>query len=326
MSPTKNRNLIYGVAGGLAVVVIGGYFYAASKGVEEFEDFLYDKDLTDAIRYQDASYSPLSDSITLEDVDLNIVLMEFGGQQQKITGRLEEFRLEGARDENRRHIRFSGYGLVTDPSPTQVQENVLYQMLAEPLRQARMLGVTETRLDGAVGYAYERDDEKLTLTAELDVEGVGHELIELRLQRTRKLLDTDPSQYMMAVMFSPQSLMQEFGRIELVGVQASLEDYGAFERMARLAALGAFNYARALSEEDVPFEAVEAGMHVRANPKVDAQLAAANLDESSIEALMGFVRSGGDLEIEIETERPVRLAELVKNDKLHRNISIEIDD
>lgn len=326
MSALKNRNLIYGVAGGLALVLAGGYFYASARGVEAFEDFLYDKDLTDAIRYQDASYSPLSDSITLEDVDLNIVVMEFGGQQQRITGRLDRVKIGGARDENSKHISFSGYELVTDPGPTQIQENVLYQMLAEPLRQARMLGVTETRLDGAVGYAYERDDEKLTLSAELDAENVGHKLIELRLQRTRKLLDTDPSQYMTAVMFSPQSLMQDFGRIELVGARASLEDYGAFERMARLAALGSFDYARALNEEEVPFEAVEAGMHVGANPKMDAQLAAGDLNQSSIEALMGFARKGGNLEIEIETERPVRLAELVKNDKLHRDISIEIDD
>ena len=325
MSALNNKNVIYGVAGGLLIVLAGGYFYASSRGVEEFEDFLYDNDLTDAIRYDDASYSPLSDSISLEDVELNIVLMKFGGEQQKITGRLDRLTLEGAQDENRRLLSFSGYQLVTEPTPDQIRDNALYQMLAEPLRQARMLGVTETRLAGTVGYAYERDDEKLTLTAALDADGLGRQHAELRLQRARKLFEIEPSEFILAAMLSPQSLMQDLGRIELLGADAELEDYGAFRRRARLSALESYNYATALNE-DIDFDAVEAAMHVNSNPKMDQQAAAEDLDEDSIEALRGFAEKGGDLNIEIETERPVRFADLVKDDRLHRDISIVIDD
>lgn len=326
MSALKNKNLIYGVAGGLGIVLVGGYFYASAKGVEAFEDFLYDKDLTDAIRYDDASYSPLSDSIVLKEVDLNIVVMEFDGQQQRITGQLDKVKIAGARDENRKHISFSGYELVTDPGPTQIQENMLYQMLAEPLKLARTLGVKETRLDGEVGYTYERDDEKLTLTVELDAENLARNEIELRLQRTRPLLEIDPDKQIQAAIFAPQQLLAEFGRIELVGVRAGLEDYGAFERMARLSALGSYNYATALNEKEMPFEAMKAAMHVRGNPKMKQQVAAGDLDEGSIKTLQDFIEKGGNLDIEVETKRPVRLAELIKNDKLHRDISIEIDD
>ena len=326
MSALNNRNLIYGGAAGLAIVLAGGYFSASAKGVEAFEDFLYDKDLTDAIRYDDASYSPLSDSIALKGVDLNIVVMEFGDQQQRITGRLDRVKIAGARDENRKLISFSGYELVTDPDPTRIQENMLYQMLAEPLKLARTLGIKETRLDGAVGYAYERDDEKLTLTVELDAENLARNAIELRLQRTRPLFEIDPEKQIQAAIFAPQQLLAEFGRIELVGARAGLEDYGAFERMARLSALGSYNYATALNEEEVPFEAMKAGMHVGVNPQMKQQVTEGDLDEDSIKALQGFIEKGGNLEIEVETKRPVRLADLIKNDKLHRDISIEIDD
>ena len=50
------------------------------------------------------------------------------------------------------------------------------------------------------------------------------------------------------------------------------------------------------------------------------------LDEDSIEAVSSFRASGGDLNVSVKTRRPVRFADLVKNDKLHRDISVEIDD
>jgi hypothetical protein len=35
---------------------------------------------------------------------------------------------------------------------------------------------------------------------------------------------------------------------------------------------------------------------------------------------------GGDLSVSVEARRPVRFADLVKNDKLHRDIKVSIDD
>jgi hypothetical protein len=321
MSQTSKKPLVLGIAGGIVVVLIAGYMYASSAGVEKFEDFLYDKDLTEALRYQDASYSPLSDTITLENVDLGIVVMEMGPQKQQVTGRFDSLSIEGASDDNKRRIAFSGYELVTRPSAGERQANALYQVLDEPLKIINRTGIEQTRLDGSVSYDWDRDDEELVLGVSLDAENIASYSINLRLSHARKLVDIDPSTFIMAVLMNPAAQMAEFGKVEFVSLDASVEDYGFMKRLAYLDAVSRFDYGSALND-DAPFEAVAANL----NSESDRMQMAKFLDEDSIEALSSFRAGGGDLEVSVETKRPVRLADLVKDDKLHRDISVEIDD
>jgi len=320
MSNNK-KPLMLGVAGGVAVILVAGYLYAASKGVEEFEDFLYDNDLSDAIRYQDVSYSPLSDTITMQDVDLQVVVLEFGGQQQKMTGQLESLSIEGARNENKRRVSFSGYELVTNPSASERNENVVYQFLDEPLKFASRLGVRETRLDGSVAYAYDRDDESLALGFSLDAENIASYAMDVTLDRARKVLDTELSEFIVAAVMNPKRQADEFGRVELVSLNANLEDYGFVERLMYMEAISGFNYANVLNN-DMSLDAVEA---VSQNAEAKREIAEF-LDDDSIEVLSAFAAEGGDLKVSVNTKRPVPLAELIKNDKLHRDIKIEVED
>lgn len=321
MSQTNKKPIVLGIAGGLAVVLVAGYIFASGKGVEEFEDFLYDNDMTDALRYDDASYSPLSDTITLDDVELEVVVMEMGQQKEKVTGRFDSLSIEGASEDNKRRIAFSGYELVTRPSDSDRKENMLYQVLDVPLKLINRLGIEETRLDGSVAYEWNRDDENLVLGVSLDAENIASYTIDLALSRARKLVDIDPSTFIMTALMNPKGQVEEFGTVEFVSLNASVEDYGFMKRLAYLDAISRFDYGSALNN-DAAFEATTA---IEYN-ETDKQQMAQFLDEDSIEAVSAFRANGGDLNVSVETKRPVRFADLVKGDKLHRDITVEIDD
>jgi len=320
MSLASNKPIVLGVAAGVVVVVIAGYLYAAGKGVEEFEDFLYDNDISDAIRYRDVSYSPLSDTVTMQDVDLDIVVVDAGRQQKKLTGNLESLSLEGASDDDKRRIAFSGYELVTDPGDAERRENIIYDVLAEPLKTIRRMAIEETRLDGSIAYDYDKDDEHLMLALALDAGNIASYSMDVTFERARKLVDTKLSDFMLAALFDPKRQLQEFGRVEFVSLNANLEDYGFIERMMYLDTISGFSYANAVNN-DTDFDAVKA---TRQGENAGRDMAEF-LDEDSIEALTAFQTQGGDLEVSIATERPVRLSDLVKNDKLHRDIKVRID-
>ena len=85
MSSINKNSLIYGIAVAVLVILFSSYFYIGGKGVKTFEDFLYDNDLSDAIQYHDVDYSPLSDTITLDNIDLEINLFEIGKNKLKMT-------------------------------------------------------------------------------------------------------------------------------------------------------------------------------------------------------------------------------------------------
>ncbi len=321
MSQTSKKPLVLGIAGGIVALLIAGYMFASSAGVDKFEDFLYDKDLTGALRYRDASYSPLSDTITLEDVELEVVVMEMGPQKEQVTGQLDMLSIEGASDESKRRIDFSGYELVTRPSDSERKANVLYQVLDEPLKFIHRMGIEQTRLDGSVAYDWDKEDENLVLGVSLDAENIASYSINLTLSHARKLVDIDPSTFMMAALMNPKGQMEEFGKVEFVSLNASVEDYGFMKKLAYLDAISRFDYGSVLNN-DVAFEAVAAVQNSESDKKQMAEF----LDEESIEAVSSFRASGGDLKVSVETKRPVRFADLVKDDKLHRDIRIEIDD
>jgi len=320
MSSNK-KPLLFGILGGVAVIAVGGYLFAASKGVEEFEDFLYDNDLSDAIRYDDVSYSPLSDTITMDDVELEVVVLDFGGQQQKLTGRLDSLAIEGASDDSNRRIAFAGYQLVTAPSADERQQNILYQFLDEPLKFANRMGVKETRLDGSVAYDYNKEDERLALGISLDAENIASYSMDVTVDRARKVVDTDLSEVILASVMNPKKQADEYGKVELVSLNANLEDYGFVERVMYMEAISGFNYAKALND-DMTFDAVEA---VGQNEKAKREVAQF-LDEDSVEVLSKFAARGGDLKVSVNTKRPVPFAQLIKNEKLHRDVTIEVED
>jgi hypothetical protein len=321
MSQTNKKPLVLVIAGGLAVVLVAGYIFAAGKGVEEFEDFLYDNDLSDALRYRDVSYSPLSDTITLDEVELEFVVLDLGPKQEKVTGRLGLVSIEGASDDSSRTIAFRGYELVTRPSESDLKENILYQVLDEPLKFINRLGIEGTRLDGSVTYDWDREEENLSLGVSLDAENIASYSVSLVLSRARKLVDIDPSTFLMAALMDPKSQAEEFGNVEFVSLNASVEDYGFMERMAYMDTISRFDYGSALNN-DAPIEAVAVARH----SENDKQQMAEFLDEGSIEAVSSFMTQGGDLSVSVEARRPVRFADLVKNDKLHRDIKVSIDD
>jgi hypothetical protein len=321
MSQTSKKPIVFAIAGGIAALLIAGYMYASSAGVKKFEDFLYDNDLSDSLRYDEASYSPLSDTITLEDVELEVVVMEMGPQKEHVTGRLDSLSIEGASVDNKRRIAFSGYELVTSPSDGERQANVLYQMLDEPLKFINRMGIEQTRLDGSVAYDWDRDDENLELGVSLDAENIASYSINLRLSHARRLVDIDPSTFIMAALMNPKGQLAEFGKVEFVSLNASVKDYGFMERLAYLDAISRFDYGSALNNDT----AIEAVAATQVN-EIDKKQMAEFLDEDSIEAVSSFRASGGDLKVSVETRRPVRFSDLVKNDRLHRDITVDIDD
>ena len=315
-----SKPVIAGVGVGVLVILTAGYLYASSEGVERFEDFLYEHDLRDAIRYDDADYSPLSDTITLTDVELDIVVLDLGGgNSQKVTGRMKSLALEGASDEDKRRISFSGYGLATDPSESELRENVLYQLLAEPLRVVRQMGIDETSLDGSVAYDYDRDDKTLGLSAYLSAEKVASVELSLALDRARKLVESELSSVVAESMMNPMKPLQDFGKIELVSFDAKVRDFGFIENMAYVQGISRFNYSQALNNEE-PIEALKP-VKVDEKTRLDVE---GVIDQESVEAMGAFLSKGGDLDLSISTERPVALASLIRDDKPHRDIRIEI--
>lgn len=320
MSIVNNKQVVSGIAAGVGVILVAGYFYLAGKGVEKFEDVLYDNDLSDAIHYRDVSYSPLTDTISMQDVDLEVVVMEFGGKQEKVTGTLDSLSIGGARDENRHRIAFTGYRLTTSPGITERQENILYQFLEEPLKFISKMGIEETELNGSVAYDYDRDDETLALEIAIDAQNIARYSMDVTFDRARRIVDADFSKLMLAYFVNPKQQAEEFGKVEFVSLNANLEDYGFIQRVMHMEALGGFSYANALNS-DMPFDAIEASRQ-KGNTNLEMN---EYLDEDSIEALSDFSTEGGDLTVSVSTDKPVRLADLMKKDKLHRDIKIEVD-
>lgn len=319
MSIKVDKKVIFaGTAAVVGVLLIGGYFYASGVGVEKFENFLYDNDLSDAIRYQDASYSPLSDTITLEDVDLDLELME--GLGAKLTGNLETLSIAGARDERTLQIHFAGYRMVTDPSPEERQSNVLYVFADEPLKLIRQMGIRETRLGGGVLYDYDRDEDRLELGLALDADHIAGGTVNVVLARARKLAELKPADLEMGTVMNLGRLLQEFGRIEFVSGEAQVEDHGFLKKIAYLDALSRFRYDQALNAREPTVDAI--AFQRVAEPGGEEFDGA--LDGDSQKALRSFHASGGDLDIQVETKRPVRLSDIIKGKKLHRDIEIEV--
>jgi hypothetical protein len=182
------------------------------------------------------------------------------------------------------------------------------------------MAVEETRLDGSVAYDYEKDDERLMLALAIDAENIASYSMDATFDRARKLVDTKLSDFMLAALLDPKRQIQEFGRVEFVSLNAGLEDYGFIERMMYLDTIAGFSYANALNNE-AEFDAVKVSLQGKGAGRDMAEF----LDEDSIEALTAFQTRGGDLDVSIVTDRPVRLSDLVKNDKLHRDITVKID-
>lgn len=308
-----------GVAAVVGALLIGGYFYVSKKGVERFDDFLYDNDLSDAIRYRDASYSPLSDSITLEDVDLDLEVMK--GLGAKLTGNLELLRISGIRKKRALQISFGGYRVVTDPSPEERQNNLFYALADDPLKRLGQLGIQETKLGGGVNYDYDRDEDILRLGIALDAEQVAGYAADVMLARARKLAELKPSDLNASTVMNLGRLLEEFGRIEFVSGEARVEDHGFLKKLAYLEALSGFRYDLALNGKEPTIDAVAFRRVDQSGTKEMDDV----LDDASRKAITSFRASGGDLNIQVETKRPVRLSDIVKGKKLHRDIEIEVD-
>lgn len=319
MNLKDNKLLAMGLSAVAGVLVLGGYFYASHEGVRRFEDFLYDQDLRDAIRYRDISYSPLSDTISLEDVDLDMEVMK--GMGVNLTGNLDTLIFSGGRDDDELEVNFSGYKMVTDPTQQEQRQNIVYAIAAEPLKIVRQMGIKETVLDGGFSYQYDRDDDKLYLGLMLDADNIAGYSTNLELERARKLINFKPSDMTANSVMNPQTLLEEFGRIEFSSLQAEIVDHGFLEKIAYMNALSAFRYDQAINN-DMDIDAVK---YIQAEDISKDKAIWEEMDKDSIEALKDFMATGGDLEVSVSTERPVRLSNLVKNDKLNRDIEISID-
>jgi len=316
-----NKSSLYGVGGGVALLATAGYFYAASMGVEAFEDFLYDNELDDTVRYGEVDYSPVSDAIEMQDVELELVLMDLGrGGKQQVTGRLETLLIEGATDDHARRIAFTGLLLSTEPSKSERKENMLYGLLAEPLQLVRRMGIEEIHLDGSVAYDYDKSEKTLDVGLGLTEQKLGSYEISLSLARAHKLLDIDPDTIVMESMMNPAAQLEKIGRIEFVSFDARVEDYGLIENLVYIDSLSSFDYADALNN-GTPLVASTATVS-REKLKQDM---GEFLDDDSLDALNSFQTEGGNLSVSIRTKRPVPLAKLVDDDKPHRDISFEFD-
>ncbi|WP_275098319.1 hypothetical protein [Sedimenticola hydrogenitrophicus] len=342
MKIMENKRLVLGASGALlGVLLLGGYFYTASYGVEQFEDYLYDNRLQDAIRYRDISYSPLSDTISLRDVDLDLVLFESGGSrkaptslnplamlgavgnpaQKKVSGKLDSLSLKGVSGDDRLELRFSGFEIITNPTPDDRQQNLLYEFGAAPLAVFRQLGIDRTRLAGTVSYHYDQSEDVLTVALEFDAEQIAGSTIELELGRARRLVEVKIEELVSGAMTNPGRLIEEFGRVEFRALEARVTDHGFIQNLAYLDALEKFNYAKALNE----------GWEIDALRVAEQESAAAMqasmadvLDKSGIEALQQFQLAGGSLRLSSEAKRPVRFADLIRDGRPHRDISVKL--
>ena len=320
MSLERNKMLAYGIIGGVIVAVLGGYLYVAGKGAEEFDDYLYENDLSDAIRYRDMGYSPLSDAIDMEDIELELVLFSMGRDEAKISGHLDSLVIEGVSEDDQIRISFTGYELVTDPSESDYRDNFLYTLIDDQLKIINQTGIEETRLDGSVTYAYDADDKSLEVGISLDADGVAAVNAELALNRARKLVDSKIETLIAGAMTNPQKQLDEFGKIELASFEAEIEDHGFLETLAYVQNIGSFDYAHALNGQGSMNALDNKAMAKKLQRELEGVI-----DEDSIGALAEFKAQGGDLSITIDTERPVPFSKIVKNDKLNRDITVEIE-
>ena len=320
MSLPDNKMLTYGIIAGVVVIILGGYLYVAGKGADEFEDYLYENDLSDALRYRDMDYSPMSDAITMEDIELEFVLFNMGRDEAKISGHLNSLVIEGVSDDDQIHISFSGFELVTDPGETDYRDNVLYALTEDQLKVINQMGIEETSLEGSVAYKYDADDKHLEIGISLNAEGIAGLRAELALDRARKLVDSRIESLVAGAMTNPRKLLDEFGKIELASFEAEIEDYGFLERLAYVENISSFSYANALNNQ-ASMNALDDKAMAR---KLERELEGV-IDQDSIAALAEFKAKGGELNMSIETERPVPFAKIVKNDKLNRDIRVEIE-
>ncbi|MGB5259999.1 MAG: hypothetical protein WBO34_05680, partial [Gammaproteobacteria bacterium] len=210
MSLPNNKMLTYGIIAGVVVVILGAYLYVAGKGADEFEDYLYDNDLSDALRYRDMDYSPLSDAIAMKDIELEFVLFNMGRDEAKISGHLDSLVIEGVSDDDEIRISFSGFEMVTDPGESDYRDNFLYTLIKDQLKIINQMGIEETSLEGSVTYAYDADDKHLEIGINLNAEGIAGVNAELALDRARKLVDSKIETLIAGAMSNPRKQLDEF--------------------------------------------------------------------------------------------------------------------
>nr|WP_305906844.1 hypothetical protein [Methylomarinum sp. Ch1-1]MDP4519552.1 hypothetical protein [Methylomarinum sp. Ch1-1] len=281
-----NKMTAIGLAVAAGIFILGGYFYVSQEGVQRFEDFLYDHELDEAIRYRDISYSPLFDAISLENVDLDVEVMK--GVGVNLTGNMDTLVFSGGRDDDGLEISFSNYKLITDPTQKEQQQNIIYALSAEPLKMVRQMGIKETALDGRLSYQYDNDDDRLNLGLMLDAENIAGLSTNLEFERARKLINLKLSDLTANNIMNLQNLMEEFGRVEFSLMEAEIVDHGFLEKMAYMNALSAFRYDRAINH-NMEIDAVK---YVQSDKGDKGKALWEGVDEDSGDVLKSFITMG----------------------------------
>ena len=341
MGISQNRNVVVGGTAALVVIaVIAVYFYVANYGVRKFDDYLYENNLRDSIGYRKASYSPISGTITLKDVDLDVVLFDAekvigrvtGFEQgflrelsgglgliKKLTGNVKTLTIKDSVKKDRLTMKFKGYELYTAPTERDIERNFLYEATYEQLAMLNQMGIDETSLDGEFFYHYDRNKDNLSVGLGIDGESVAAFSMNLNLSRARRLVDSPISELLLSAITDPESLDDQLGRVEFVSMDAAIRDHGFLAKMAYLDAVSDFRYDVALSE-NAKFDALE----LYKVKQQDPDPLTASIDESSNKALREFSATGGNLKVAVQTKRPVRISDVAGDERLHRDVEVRV--
>lgn len=321
---------------GAAVVLVAGlgtwiYSSMQTEAVERLDDFLYENRLENALYYREASYNPLSGALTLEDVDLDagIALAASGRQVDsvRLSETLDRVIIHNVTDPMKGAVEFQGLTMFTSPSDEDRERNFLYGPLEGVLATARVVGLREVPLDGALGFDYDADEDKLTVEARLNGKSLARIVARAELARVKSLVRDlrrnleygDVGEEGMVAELDEEDV-RAAGHLDFRNLYLHIADRGYFEKTGTLIRLNEFSYKDwyqgRQKHGEIPTP-LDNGTFKR--------LLGRNLNRESEQHLRQFWVNGGEIEINVEARRPLRIDRMVEDGEMSRFVEISAE-
>lgn len=215
------------IGGGVALTVVAGYFglstYSANQAEQQIQDWVYDMDLDDKLRWESISSSPFGGRISIHNVELELGDSEPAVQVTKVT-------LSDVIDEEQQsQLRLSLKGIITSQQALESASAMSYWVGGDIGRAARNVSPSLTAVkpfDTEVFFNINDDEGSLQAEISFDIPELFAGRINQRISNqrnfNRKLRDVFIA---VADAESPNEILAELASLDKSINRAALDEF-----------------------------------------------------------------------------------------------------
>ncbi len=326
----KNRNFIYMIAGGFAVLfAIGSWWYAQSQAEKKVVDFFDEYEQLDVVSYKDISFNPLTGTLTLSDIEIE------PSNRADFILNIDAVEIYDAKFEDNilEHLSFSIKGIQLDllelVKNFNISEAGLRRIDSKNLMDNKLatlfiLGYYNLPVNMTVDLRYDQDDKEFEWLNTIQVDNLGewslsYELSNLH-KRFFKVFDSQWVEGMSVLSVinlnasrqrqsELEKIMNAAKKTKLVSFKSDYTDLGLFKRIKHLTEVE-HNY---IEGDEHPFELSEKEKEEKIK-QLKRNGASNEIAESLINALANFLVDLDTISIETDLDDPVSIRKLERKD------------